>query len=191
MGVVGVARDQLLEAAVGVLAERGTYGLTYRAVDERAGLSKGAASRHFATRRDLVAATAVYCADGDSSRHLRIVAPTVADEKALVSCLARLVEIIGSRKTHYIAYHRAVMECLSHPSTRPQVVALFEGYSDVFVTMLANCGSTDPHRHGRMLHAYLHGVTLNNHVDGVGPRSAERMIIPFTRSLLRAVRVDE
>ncbi len=48
---------RLVEAAAGVLAERGFAGASTRAICERAGVSQGALFRHFASRNELFVAT--------------------------------------------------------------------------------------------------------------------------------------
>ncbi len=48
-------RQQLLDAAIRLLAEAGARGLTYRATDARAGVAIGTCSNYFASRDDLVA----------------------------------------------------------------------------------------------------------------------------------------
>jgi DNA-binding transcriptional regulator YbjK len=47
-------REQLLDAAITVLGERGIHALTHRAVDAQAGLPAGSASNHFRTRDALL-----------------------------------------------------------------------------------------------------------------------------------------
>lgn len=52
-------RAALLDAAIESLAEEGARGLTFRAVDTRAGVPVGTASNYFANREDLLAQTSV------------------------------------------------------------------------------------------------------------------------------------
>lgn len=47
-------REQVLDAAVELLAVRGLRALTHRGVDETAGLPAGSASNHFRTRKALL-----------------------------------------------------------------------------------------------------------------------------------------
>ncbi|QUH04975.1 TetR family transcriptional regulator [Saccharopolyspora erythraea] len=47
-------RTALIDAAIEVLARDGARGLTFRAVDEEAGVPKGTASNYFANRDDLL-----------------------------------------------------------------------------------------------------------------------------------------
>lgn len=52
-------RAALLDAAIEALAEEGARGLTFRAVDTRAGVPVGTASNYFAHREDLLAQASV------------------------------------------------------------------------------------------------------------------------------------
>ncbi|GAA1078946.1 TetR/AcrR family transcriptional regulator [Nocardiopsis metallicus] len=52
-------RAALLDAAIGVLAEEGARGLTFRAVDTRAGVPVGTASNYFTNREELLAQASV------------------------------------------------------------------------------------------------------------------------------------
>ncbi|MCP2278160.1 transcriptional regulator, TetR family [Nocardia amikacinitolerans] len=47
-------RQALIDAAIEVLADEGARGLTFRAVDKRAGVPAGTASNYFANRDDLL-----------------------------------------------------------------------------------------------------------------------------------------
>jgi DNA-binding transcriptional regulator YbjK len=51
-------RAQILDAAIGILADVGVGGLTHRQVDDRAGLPAGTTSNYFRTRQALLEATA-------------------------------------------------------------------------------------------------------------------------------------
>ncbi|MCW2791992.1 MAG: regulatory protein TetR [Nocardioides sp.] len=55
-------RQQLLDAALHVVADEGLRGLTHRAVDRRAGLPEGSCSAYLRTRRALQAALTEYVA---------------------------------------------------------------------------------------------------------------------------------
>ena len=56
-------RQQLLDAALHVIADEGLKGLTHRAVDRRAGLPEGSCSAYLRTRRALQAALTEHVAD--------------------------------------------------------------------------------------------------------------------------------
>ena len=55
-------RRELLDAAVGVVADEGLRGLTHRAVDRRAGLPEGTCSAYLRTKRVLLLALAEHVA---------------------------------------------------------------------------------------------------------------------------------
>lgn len=56
-------RGQILDTAIGILADVGVGGLTHRHVDERAGLPAGTTSNYFRTRQALLEATAARTVD--------------------------------------------------------------------------------------------------------------------------------
>lgn len=51
-------RIQILDTAIGILADTGVGGLTHRQIDDRAGLPSGTTSNYFRTRQALLEATA-------------------------------------------------------------------------------------------------------------------------------------
>ena len=56
--MVALSRDEIVEAARGLLAERGLAGLTMRRLAERLGVQPGALYYHVASKQDLLAAVA-------------------------------------------------------------------------------------------------------------------------------------
>ncbi|BCI92859.1 hypothetical protein NIIDMKKI_80650 [Mycobacterium kansasii] len=56
-------RGQILDTAIGILADVGVGGLTHRHVDERASLPAGTTSNYFRTRQALLEATAARTVD--------------------------------------------------------------------------------------------------------------------------------
>ena len=64
-------REQLLEAALRVIAEQGMRGLTHRAVEAEAGVPHGSTTYYFGTRHDLMTALTTYIAE----RSLREIRP--------------------------------------------------------------------------------------------------------------------
>ena len=56
-------RAQILDAAIGILADEGVGGLTHRQVDDRAGVPAGTTSNYFRTRQALLEATAARTVD--------------------------------------------------------------------------------------------------------------------------------
>jgi DNA-binding transcriptional regulator YbjK len=56
-------RNQILDAAIDILADTGVGGVTHRQVDTRAGLPPGTTSNYFRTRLALLEAVTAYVAD--------------------------------------------------------------------------------------------------------------------------------
>src|SRR5262245_58771127 len=56
-------RAQILDAAIGILADTGVAGLTHRQVDSRAGVPAGTTSNYFRSRQALLEATAARTVD--------------------------------------------------------------------------------------------------------------------------------
>jgi AcrR family transcriptional regulator len=73
---MGERRDDLADAAIGVLAREGLRGLTHRAVDGAAGLAEGTSSYYFRTRAALLQA----CVDRLTTITVGRVAPTPATD---------------------------------------------------------------------------------------------------------------
>src|SRR6266487_2562015 len=64
-------REELLDAAITVLGERGIHALTHRAVDTAAGLPAGSTSNHFRTRDALLDAVVERFAARDRAIEVR------------------------------------------------------------------------------------------------------------------------
>lgn len=52
------SNDQLLDAAITILAKHGVAGLTHQAVDQESGSARGTTASHYATQRELLEAAA-------------------------------------------------------------------------------------------------------------------------------------
>lgn len=83
-------RDEILTAAVRVLAEEGMRGLTHRAVDARAGLPQGSTSNVFRTRRSLLEGLTAHLAQEDVVRWGTLLADDPGED--LIGLLERWIE---------------------------------------------------------------------------------------------------
>lgn len=83
-------RDEILTAAVRVLAEEGMRGLTHRAVDAHAGLPQGSTSNVFRTRRSLVEGLTAHLAQEDVVRWGALLADDPGED--LIGLLERWIE---------------------------------------------------------------------------------------------------
>lgn len=107
---MGTRVQELADAAIRVIASSGLRGLTYRAVDEEAGLPQGSTSNKFRTREDLVAGVVQRMADReleDLEAGARSESPSDVFDKwgtdGLAQTLARFELMIESVRSPQIA----------------------------------------------------------------------------------------
>ncbi|WP_280344248.1 TetR/AcrR family transcriptional regulator [Nocardia neocaledoniensis] len=112
-------RQALLDAAIEVLADDGARGLTFRAVDKKAGVPLGTASNYFANRDDMLTQA--------GTRFYEVIEPT-AETMALVdqgpktveNITALMKEVVGRLESHRTAY-LALLELRLEATRRPEL----------------------------------------------------------------------
>ncbi|MDO3650760.1 TetR/AcrR family transcriptional regulator [Nocardia mangyaensis] len=115
-------RQALLDAAIEVLAAEGARGLTFRAVDKKAGVPAGTASNYFANRDDLLTQAGI--------RFYEVVQPTeetmalVTDgPKSVENITVLMKEVVSRLETHRTAY-LALLELRLEATRRPELRAV-------------------------------------------------------------------
>jgi DNA-binding transcriptional regulator YbjK len=98
------------EAALGVLAEQGSRGLTHRAVDSAAGLPPGSTSNHFRTRSALL--------EGALRAHVEMDLPPGGDPSELRNA--------SLTRTQAVDLFVAAVDRILEPRTRDLLVARYE-----------------------------------------------------------------
>ncbi|MGA5165811.1 MULTISPECIES: TetR/AcrR family transcriptional regulator [Streptomyces] len=125
-------RTALLDAAIDVLAAEGARGLTFRAVDARAGVPAGTSSNYFADRDDLLT-------QAGSRIHARLVpAPETVDaamrpepNRALVTELMKwLVRRITAERTGYLALLELRLEATRRPALQAELTRVVRAELD-------------------------------------------------------------
>ncbi|MFF3768519.1 TetR/AcrR family transcriptional regulator [Streptomyces sp. NPDC001922] len=126
-------RTALIDAAIDVLADEGARGLTFRAVDARAGVPVGTASNYFASRDDLFT-------QAGARIHVRMTPEPTAVETAmrpapsreLVTELMRwLVQRMTDDRTGYLAMLELRLEATRRPALREQLTRTIRaGYDE-------------------------------------------------------------
>jgi len=156
-------RDDLLDAAISVLGERGFHALTHRAVDAAASLPAGSASNHFRTRGALLDAVVERFATRDRAIWEDIAArlhPATPQELAdAMAVLAR--EATGPHRTLTLARYAILVEAGIHPSLRKQLTATGARVDAYFTTWLRVTGSADPARDAPLLMNHWTGLVLH------------------------------
>ncbi|RLK55353.1 TetR/AcrR family transcriptional regulator [Actinokineospora cianjurensis] len=116
-------RIALADAAIDVLAEEGARGLTFRAVDAKAGVPAGTTSNYFASRDALLAAAGAHV-------FVRL-APDPAEVEARMrlprdrELVARFMRDILDRAVADGAGHLALLELRLESTRKPELAALF------------------------------------------------------------------
>ncbi|RFS85154.1 TetR/AcrR family transcriptional regulator [Actinomadura spongiicola] len=160
-------REQLLDAAIAVLGERGTRELTHRAVDAAAGLPVGSASNHFRTRDALLSAVVERFAARERAHWDDVaarIAPSTPRELAhALTVLAR--EATGPHRTATMARYAILVEAGLHPSLRARLTETGARVNAWFTNWLRVAGSTDPERDAPIIMNHWTGVVLHQLAD--------------------------
>jgi DNA-binding transcriptional regulator YbjK len=117
-------RAALVEAAIEVLARDGARGLTFRAVDEAAGVPKGTASNYFANRDDLLGQVT-----GQIHQRIAPDPDEVAEVMAAPPSRALVVELmrwinrrVAENRTGYLAMLELRLEATRRPELQVEMV---------------------------------------------------------------------
>ncbi|ETK34983.1 TetR/AcrR family transcriptional regulator [Microbispora sp. ATCC PTA-5024] len=156
-------RDDLLDAAIQVLGERGMHGLTHRAVDTAAGAPAGSSSNHFRTREALLTAVVERFAERERANWEDIavrVSPTTPRELARVMALFAQ-DAVGPRRVLTLARYAILVEAAITPSLRAQLTATGGRVDAWFTNWLRIAGSPDPERHAPIIMNHATGIILH------------------------------
>jgi DNA-binding transcriptional regulator YbjK len=119
-------RAQILDAAIGILADVGVGGLTHRQVDDRAGLPAGTTSNYFRTRQALLEATAARTVDLHWRRVEALqaaIGPLTRD--GIKALLTRMISDPDEQARRYtLARFELFMEGTRRPELRPFLTEL-------------------------------------------------------------------
>lgn len=156
-------REDLLDAAITVLGERGIHALTHRAVDAAAGLPAGSTSNHFRTRDALLNAVVERFSARERANWEDIASrmcPTTPRELAQVLTVF-VHEATGPHRTLTLARYAILIEAGIRPSLRAQLLTTGAGVNVWFLAWLRLSGSTDPERDAPIIMNYGTGLILH------------------------------
>ncbi len=156
-------REELLDAAITVLGERGIHALTHRAVDTAAGLPAGSASNHFRTRDALLDAVVERFAARERAIWEDIAIrlyPATPQELAQALTLAAQAAT-GPHRAVSLARYAILVEAGIHPPLRAQLTATGARVSAWFMNWLRIAGSTDPERDAPIIMNHWTGLILH------------------------------
>ncbi|PWV48640.1 MULTISPECIES: TetR/AcrR family transcriptional regulator [Nocardiopsis] len=118
-------RAALLDAAIDTLAEEGARGLTFRAVDTRAGVPVGTASNYFANREDLLAQTSVrtYERFMPEQQEWENVLEGPRDRAKIAEVMRATVTRLAANPNVYLATLELQLEATRRPELRADLTA--------------------------------------------------------------------
>lgn len=157
-------REQLLDAAITVLGERGIHSLTHRAVDTRAGVPAGSVSNHFRTRDALLDAVVQRFAARERALWEDLAVrmyPTTPHELAQVLAAAAKTAT-GPQRTLTLARYAILVEAGIRPTIRAQLLSTGGEVNTWFMTWLRVAGSTDPERDAPIIMNHYTGLVLHD-----------------------------
>lgn len=166
------------DAAIAVLADGGSRSLTHRAVDERAGLPKGATSNVARTRAALLELTVVRLAELDLAA-FGAVTPHSADDLAQALAVATQA-VLTTRRSQTIARYELTLESTRRPELRAHLAREGDVLRAASREVLVALGSTAPDRHTRQLLALLEGLVFTTSIDGQPSPGRAELALMFT-----------
>ena len=156
-------RDDLLDAAIGVLGESGIHALTHRAVDAAAGVPAGSASNHFRSRDALLNAVVERFATRERANWEDIAARTCPKTpQELARALSEFAqEATGPQRTLTMARYAILLEVGIHPALRAQLASTGARVNAWFTNWMRVAGSADPESQAPIVMNHWTGLVLH------------------------------
>ncbi|GAA4588870.1 AcrR family transcriptional regulator [Actinoplanes octamycinicus] len=159
------ARHRLVaDAALGVLAQHGSRGLTHRAVDTAAGLPPGSTSYYYRSRAALLSACVQRLVEEDHAE-LDGLAPRLAaaDPATLARLLAEILHRwLTAGRQRQLARYELTLESVRRPEVAADLHRSGAGLRDRIAELLTGLGAADPPRQARWLVACVDGLLFDN-----------------------------
>ncbi|MEU3838276.1 TetR/AcrR family transcriptional regulator [Streptomyces microflavus] len=157
-------RMALTDAAIDVLAQEGARGLTFRAVDARAGVPVGTASNYFSSRDDLFMQTGAHI-------HRRMTPDPAQVEQALRPAPSRelvaelmhwLVRRMTDDRTGYLAMLELRLEATRRPELRTRLTGTIRTSFEESAAFHRDAGLPGDHSAFLVLYLAMTGVLLEH-----------------------------
>ena len=186
-------REEVLDAAARVFAERGFHAASVEAVSEAAGFSTGAIYSNFKSKEELFL-TLYEERIQRRRRELRQVVAESGDPRAgLGAAAANAVELMEQERDWFLLY----FEFLLHAAREPAFAARFQAVREQGLDELAAGvaeglahaeidSSLDPRQLAQAIRALSHGIALDRLVDDVPDELLGRLL----ELLFRGVRAE-
>jgi DNA-binding transcriptional regulator YbjK len=176
-------RDHLADAAITVLAEQGSRGLTHRAVDTAAAVPAGTTSRYFRTRDALLNGVIERITHRLGERvdayTIRPISPADLEE-ALVAVLTTM---LTDDQHDPLALFELHLESTRNPRLRHTLTAALHGRSDLIIRQCRAAGIDISQDDAMLLEMSVLGILFTALTTGV-PESPSQPIRTAVRALL-------
>ncbi|MFI1912709.1 TetR/AcrR family transcriptional regulator [Nocardia sp. NPDC020380] len=156
-------REQVLDAAIEVMATEGLRGLTFQAVDKAASVPAGTASNSFRTRNALLLGIVTHLVDLDE-RDWRavggILQPTTPE--ALIETMSGVIRhALGPGRSRTTARYALFLEAATNPDLRAPLTAARQTITTWITPWLQSLGSPAPAAHCHILLDHTDGAILH------------------------------
>ena len=158
----GERRAEIAQGALTVLAERGSRGLTHRAVDATLSLPNGSTSYYFNSRAELIRAAADSLAELDKADLERFEAESGTFD---VEALFRLW-MSDNRRNRLLARLELFLEAARDPEFREHLAQHRAFFIDYVSRQMVHQGASDPNKSARAAIASFEGALLRDVVFG-------------------------
>ena len=156
-------KETLLDAAIGVLGERGMRALTHRAVDAEAGVAAGSTANYFPTREALFEAIVdrVSALERDHFDELaaKVCPTTPAELGRAIAGFAR--DGTGVHRALTLSRYAILVEAGNNTKVRHQLAETGSRVNAWFANWLRLIGSRDPEYHVHVVGNYITGLMLH------------------------------
>ncbi|MET9930571.1 MULTISPECIES: TetR family transcriptional regulator [unclassified Streptomyces] len=157
-------RTALLDAAIEVLADEGARGLTFRAVDARAGVPTGTSSNYFTDRDQLLSQV------GDRIFVRLTPEPGAVDtamrpapsRELMVELMRWLARRMAAERTCYLGLFELRLEAVRRPELRTQLTKVLRSDLDENVRLHLDSGMPGDADTVRLLYFALTGLLLDH-----------------------------
>src|SRR5262249_5393728 len=148
-------RTEIADAAIAVLAEEGSRGLTHRAVDRHLGIAEGSTSRYYSTRRALLGAAMARMVEAHLEDTAPVDASDLSEEEAAHHIAAIFEEVSDYRTERRAARYELMLEASRDEELRDEVRSVRDEHLRQSVRMLRQAGAEDPELGGRALAVFF------------------------------------
>lgn len=179
---VGERREQLVDAAIAVMAEGGLTGTTTRAVTDRAGLALGAFHYAFESKEQLLRAVLARRAEEVEATLRSLVKGALGAEDVIGNLTQAAWDVVQTQRELQLAWYELTVHALRNPELASVAAEQYDRMVEVVHAALADLSDLRDDRvedFARFVVATLDGLILQDLVHD-DPEAARRRLELFT-----------